>query len=218
MRLTDGPRPPTYTGQPPASAPAAGAALSLTQPHPVDLARAMRGPSLVVRASRRAIAAFLIVAILAGAAFLALEVRGALAAGSAVGKERQALGKVWQTLYPGETMPPDPMQRIQSDLAAATGQQAGAPAAVDALPRLNSVIKALPPDSGLTVTGFRVVKDSVVLHCAAGSLGAADPVVTALQDALKASVSKENPAHVSSGDTFDIQVRWKPGEEGGGHG
>lgn len=198
-------------------APAAGAALSLLRPRPVDLVRAMRGPALVLRASRRAMTVFLIVAIVAGAAFLATEVRGALAAGQAVRKEQEDLRSVWQELYPGEAMPSAPTPRIKSDLAAATGQQAGAPAAVDALPRLNSVIQALPKDAGLQVTGFRVVRDAVVLHCAAGSLAAADGAVKALQAALKASVSAQNPESLGSGEhTFDIQVRWKQTEEGSG--
>ncbi len=204
-------------GQDPATwAPAAGAALSLGAAQRVDLARAMRGPALTARAASRAVMVFLVVAVIAGAAFLALQMRATLAAGRAAREGRDAMRSVWQALYPDEPMPPDVRQRIVSDLAAANGQQAGGPVSVDALPRLRSAVEALPTDAGLKVTGFRVVKGTLVLSCSAGSLAAADKVVAALQAALPAAVSAQNPESLGSGEhAFDVQVRWKAaGEEG----
>ncbi len=207
-------------GQPSSTwAPAAGAALSLGASQRVDLAHAMRGPALTARGASRAVTVFLVVAVILGAAFLAQQVRGALAAGRAAREGRDALRSVWQALYPGEAMPPDVRQRILSDLAAATGQQAGGPARVDALPRLRSAVEALPTDAGLKVTGFRIGKDALVVSCSAGSLAAADKTVAALQAALPATVSQQNPQSLGSGEyAFDIQVRWKQAGEGGADG
>ncbi len=197
-------------------APSAGAALSLGAAQRVDLARTMRGPALTARAAARAVMVFLAVAVIAGAAFLALQVRATVAAGSAAAQGRDAVRSVWQALYPGEAMPPDVRTRILSDLAAANGQQAGGPVSVDALARLRSAVQALPTDAGLKVTGFRAVKGTLVLTCSAGSLAAADKAVAALQKALPAAVRAQNPESLGSGEhAFDIQVRWKTAGEGG---
>ncbi len=58
-----------------------------------------------------------------------------------------------------------------------------------------------------------------MLSCSAGSLAAADKAVAALQAALPAAVSAQNPESLGSGEhAFDIQVRWKAAGEGGADG
>jgi len=192
-------------------APAAGAALSLVGPQRVDLARALRGPALLLRGQARLVTAFLIVAILSGGAFLAAQVRGALAAQGAAQGGREALRQVWQSVYPGEAMPTEPRLRLLSDLEAARSGARDGPAAVDALPLLRRAVEALPQGAGLQVNGFQVAEGVLVLRCSADSLTAADRAVSALQGVLSASVSAQNPQSLESGGhAFDIVVRWKP--------
>ena len=194
---------------------AAGAAQSLAGESQVDLARSLRSLGLALRAVSSPLTAFLVAALVAGMLFFAFQVRRAWSVRSVVQVNQRFLEETWDTLYPGSALPPEPLLRVLSDLQArSSGGEVGR-TRVAPLPVLQSVVEALPEEEGFQITGFRMESGEVVLSCSAKRLSSADDVVSAIQNGLGATVSRQSPRPLAGGGhAFDITVHWKGYDSG----
>ncbi len=191
---------------------AAGAALSLQGGAVPDLARTVRRPATAAKAMAGPLTAFLAVLLLAGLLFAGHHYRRSAHAAHTEQANRQALHAMWEALYPGEPMPPDPLLRVRSDLAGVQRQDEGPGAvrAVEPLAVLERTVRALPEVEGMEIHEFSIRSGSLVLECRAGSLGAADRVVDALQTELGVSATAANPESLGGGQyRFRIRMQWE---------